>query len=250
MSEVFISEYDYAIGCIMWIVMIISVVGNAVSLYVFWNLAKNRATILFICVAVTDLLMSLIATPYVAMNLFSTNRASFTEGSELGSSYGSAVGIFHNTCSRVSIYTMLLLSLVRCAHMYYPLQIRQYTSTNSTITIVIFIWVICTTISFFPFMFQTKYKYNPWALLYVWQVEDLFDRDGWTTAAFKATYFFVLIFPFVIPGIGIIISTGIIIPKVYMSHKMSENMGFGQNSTQNNKVDAKDISNICSDGNY
>jgi hypothetical protein len=31
-------------------------------------------------------------------------------------------------------------------------------------------------------------------------VEDLFDPDGWKTAAFQATYFFVLIFPFVIPG--------------------------------------------------
>ena len=48
MGDVFVPDIDYVIGGCMWVVMIISAVGNAVSLYVFWNLAKNRATILFI----------------------------------------------------------------------------------------------------------------------------------------------------------------------------------------------------------
>ena len=53
-----------------------------------------------------------------------------------------------------------------------------------------------------PFLFNETYKYQPLALLYVYNLNFL----GVDTLNYTLGYFFLLILPFILPGLGIVIS--------------------------------------------
>ena len=53
-----------------------------------------------------------------------------------------------------------------------------------------------------PFLFNETYKYQPLALLYVYNLNFL----GVDTLSYTLGYFFLLILPFILPGLGIVIS--------------------------------------------
>ena len=53
-----------------------------------------------------------------------------------------------------------------------------------------------------PYWFKDTYKYQPLALLYVYNLNFL----GVDTLHYILGYFFLLILPFILPGLGIIIS--------------------------------------------
>ena len=44
----FIDDVDVGIGILMWIITVITIFGNLISLKIFSTFPKNRATILFI----------------------------------------------------------------------------------------------------------------------------------------------------------------------------------------------------------
>ena len=54
-----------------------------------------------------------------------------------------------------------------------------------------------------PYIFSVPYVFNPMALLFTWDIGQFITVD---TPAYVACYFFLVILPFVVPGIGIILS--------------------------------------------
>ena len=66
--------------------------------------------------------------------------------------------------------------------------------------------VVALLMSSIPYMFKDTYKYQPLALLYVYSLE--FLKVG--TPSYILGYFFLLILPFFLPGLGIVISRLII----------------------------------------
>lgn len=83
-----------------------------------------------------------------------------------------------------------------------------------TMTLTASVWVVALLMSSIPYMFKDTYKYQPLALLYVYSLE--FLKVG--TPSYILGYFFLLILPFFLPGLGIVISSLVCIPKVYRSY--------------------------------
>ena len=150
-------------GVICMVSFVVGVIGNSVAVFHFWRKKKDRPTIIYSCIALNDLLLSILilfpGLSYMQYHSFWSNNLLVCN----------LWGVLWNITTVMSIFFILLMSISRTKALMLPFS--RNTTTPIIVSIITYFGIQISQ-SFLPFFFENAYKYEAKTFICVWNYDE------------------------------------------------------------------------------